>query len=145
MKRGLILVTGSTRGDVELAKKAEAADFDSVFSIEFFNRHGYVVLGAVAEATSRIRFGSAIANSFTRTPLLHASAAMDLDELSGGRMILGLGSGTRRMNFRAGPSHRRTGSFTARRVRRAKGRRLSFRRRVLEPEGPHVLQAGGGP
>jgi probable F420-dependent oxidoreductase len=98
MKRGLILVTGSTRGDVELAKKAEAADFDSVFSIEFFNRHGYVVLGAVAEATSRIRFGSAIANSFTRTPLLHASAAMDLDELSGGRMILGLGSGTRRMN-----------------------------------------------
>jgi probable F420-dependent oxidoreductase len=98
MKNGLILVTGSTRGDVELAVKAEAAGFDSVFSIEFFNRHGYVVLGAVAQATSRIQFGSAIANSFTRTPLLHASAAMDLDELSGGRMILGLGSGTRRMN-----------------------------------------------
>jgi probable F420-dependent oxidoreductase len=45
-----------------------------------------------------VRLGTAIANSFTRSPLLHASAAMDLDELSGGRMVLGLGSGTRRMN-----------------------------------------------
>jgi alkanesulfonate monooxygenase SsuD/methylene tetrahydromethanopterin reductase-like flavin-dependent oxidoreductase (luciferase family) len=33
-----------------------------------------------------------------RTPMLAASAAMDIDELSGGRMILGLGSGTERMN-----------------------------------------------
>ena len=45
-----------------------------------------------------MRIGTAIANAFTRTPLLHASAALDLDELSGGRMVLGLGSATRRMN-----------------------------------------------
>jgi probable F420-dependent oxidoreductase len=98
MRHGLILVSGSVRGDVELAQRAEAAGFDSVFTIEFFNRHGYVPLGAIAQATSRIRIGTGIANAFTRSPLLHASAAMDLDELSGGRMILGLGSGTRRMN-----------------------------------------------
>jgi probable F420-dependent oxidoreductase len=91
-------VSGSVRGDVALAQRAERAGFDSVFSIEFFNRHGFVSLGAIAQATSRIRIGSAIANAFTRSPLLHASAAMDLDELSGGRMVLGLGSATRRMN-----------------------------------------------
>lgn len=77
---------------------AEAAGFDGVYTIEFFNRHGYAPLGAIAQATERVRIGTAIANAFTRSPLLHASAAMDLDELSGGRMVLGLGSATRRMN-----------------------------------------------
>jgi probable F420-dependent oxidoreductase len=98
MRIGLILTGGSARGDVDLAVRAEAAGFDAVFTIEFFNRHGYVPLGAIAEATRRVTIGTAIANAFTRTPLLHASAAMDLDELSGGRLILGLGSATRRMN-----------------------------------------------
>ncbi|MGE4652794.1 MAG: LLM class flavin-dependent oxidoreductase [Myxococcota bacterium] len=98
MRIGLILTGGSARADVELAERAEAAGFDGVYSIEFFNRHGYVSLGAIAQATSRVRIGSAIANAFTRTPLLHASAAMDLDELSAGRFVLGLGSATRRMN-----------------------------------------------
>jgi probable F420-dependent oxidoreductase len=98
MKIGLILVGGSARADVDLAIRAEAAGLASVFSIEFFNRHGYVTLGAIAQATERIRIGTGIANAFTRSPLLHASAAMDLDELSRGRMVLGLGSATRRMN-----------------------------------------------
>jgi probable F420-dependent oxidoreductase len=98
MRIGLILTAGSARGDVELARRAEAAGFDGVYAIEFFNRHGFAALGAIAQATRRVRIGTAIANAFTRTPLLHASAAMDLDELSGGRMVLGLGSGTRRMN-----------------------------------------------
>jgi probable F420-dependent oxidoreductase len=98
MKIGLVLTGGSARGDLDLALRAEAAGFDGVYAIEFFNRHGYAALGAIAGATSRVRIGTAIANAFTRTPLLHASAAMDLDELSGGRMVLGLGSATRRMN-----------------------------------------------
>ncbi len=98
MRMGLILTAGSARGDVELAQRADDAGFDAVFSVEFFNRHGYVPLGAIAQATRRVRIGTGIVNAFTRTPLLHASAAMDLDEISGGRMILGLGSGTRRMN-----------------------------------------------
>jgi len=98
VRHGLILTGGSARRDVELAVRAEAAGFDAVFSIEFFNRHGYVPLGAIAQATRRVRIGTAIANAFIRTPLLHASAALDLDDLSGGRMILGLGSATRRMN-----------------------------------------------
>jgi probable F420-dependent oxidoreductase len=98
MRIGMILTAGSARGDVALARRAEAAGLDGVYTIEFFNRHGYAPLGAIAEATQRVRIGTAIANAFTRSPLLHASAAMDLDELSAGRMVLGLGSATRRMN-----------------------------------------------
>jgi probable F420-dependent oxidoreductase len=98
MQIGMILMTGTTKGDIDLAIRAEAAGLDSVFTVEFFNRHGYVPLGAIAHATQRIRIGTGIANSFTRSPMLHASAAMDLDDISGGRMILGLGSATRRMN-----------------------------------------------
>ena len=98
MRIGLILTAGTARGDVDMAVRAEAAGFDGVYTIEFFNRHGYVPLGAIAQATSRVRIGTGIANAFTRSPLLHASAAMDLDELSGGRLVLGLGSATRRMN-----------------------------------------------
>jgi probable F420-dependent oxidoreductase len=98
MRIGIVLTGGSARADVELAVRAEAAGLDGVYTIEFFNRHGYAPLGAIAQATSRVRIGTAIANAFTRSPLLHASAAMDLDELSGGRMVLGLGSATRRMN-----------------------------------------------
>jgi len=98
MQHGLILTGGTARGNVALAQAAERAGLDSVLSVEFFNQHAFAVLGAIAATTSRVRLGSGIANAFTRAPLVHATAAMDLDELSGGRMLLGLGSGTRRMN-----------------------------------------------
>src|SRR5215470_5776784 len=98
MQRGLILTAGTVRGNVELAQRAERAGFDTVLSVEFFNQHAFAVLGAIAATTERIRLGTGIANAFTRAPLVHATAAMDLDELSRGRMVLGLGSGTRRMN-----------------------------------------------
>lgn len=83
---------------VRLAQDAEAAGFDSVWTIEFFNRNGFVAVGAMAAATKRIRVGTGIAYAFMRTPMLDASAAMDIDEISGGRMVLGLGSGTKGMN-----------------------------------------------
>ncbi|MFN8641830.1 MAG: LLM class flavin-dependent oxidoreductase [Candidatus Binatia bacterium] len=98
MRRGLILTAGSTRGNLELAQEAERAGFERVLSVEFFNQHAFAVLGAIAATTARIGIGTGIANAFTRSPMVHATAAMDLDELSGGRMVLGLGSGTRRMN-----------------------------------------------
>ncbi len=98
MRRGLILTAGSARGNLTLAQEAERAGFDTVLTVEFFNQHAFAVLGAIAATTSRIQIGTGIANAFTRAPLVHATAAMDLDELSGGRMVLGLGSGTRRMN-----------------------------------------------
>jgi alkanesulfonate monooxygenase SsuD/methylene tetrahydromethanopterin reductase-like flavin-dependent oxidoreductase (luciferase family) len=51
----------------------------------------------MALRTSTIELGSAIAYAFGRTPLVLAAEARDLDELSCGRITLGLGTGTRRM------------------------------------------------
>src|SRR5947199_841063 len=97
--RGISLVT-SSGGPAELAEAArlaERAGFESVWATEFVDRSATVALGAMAQATSAIELGSAIAYAFGRTPLVLAAEARDLDELSGGRMTLGLGTGTRRM------------------------------------------------
>ncbi|MDA1075888.1 MAG: LLM class flavin-dependent oxidoreductase, partial [Proteobacteria bacterium] len=98
MQYGLILGSPRIADQIKTAQRAEAAGFDSVWTIEFFNMHGLARLMAVAAATERVKVGSAIAYAFMRTPMLAASAAMDIDEVSNGRMVLGLGSGTERMN-----------------------------------------------
>jgi probable F420-dependent oxidoreductase len=56
-----------------------------------------LALAAAALETERIELGTAIAWAFARSPLLTAVTALDLDEMSGGRFVLGLGTGTRRM------------------------------------------------
>ena len=96
---GISLVT-STGGPEELAEAArlaEEAGFASVWATEFYDRSAIVALAAMAQATQTIELGSAIAYGFGRTPLVLAAEARDLDELSGGRLTLGLGTGTRRM------------------------------------------------
>ena len=98
MKYGLILTAPSIQAQMDLARRADDAGFESVWTTEFFNQHGLVRLAAVATATRNVKLGTAIAYAFMRTPMLAASAAMDIDEISGGRMILGLGTGTRSMN-----------------------------------------------
>ncbi|HJL61136.1 MAG TPA: LLM class flavin-dependent oxidoreductase [Pseudomonadales bacterium] len=98
MKYGLILGSASIQGQIDTAIKAEQAGFESVWGTEFFNANGLVRLAAVASQTSSIQIGSAIAYAFMRTPMLAATGAMDIDEISGGRFILGLGTGTKRMN-----------------------------------------------
>jgi probable F420-dependent oxidoreductase len=98
VRLGLILAAPSIADQVTAAQRAEAAGFHSVWTIEFFNQHGFVRLAAVGAATARVQLGTGIAYAFMRTPMLAATAAMDIDEISGGRTILGLGSGTRSMN-----------------------------------------------
>src|SRR2546430_8768149 len=96
---GISLVT-STGGPRELgdaARRAQEAGFASVWATEFYDRSATVALAAMAQATSTIELGSAITYAFGRTPLVTAAEARDLDELSGGRLTLGLGTGTRRM------------------------------------------------
>jgi len=96
---GVSLVTsfGGPRDLAEAAAACERAGFDSVWATEFYDRSATIALAAMAQATSTIVLGSAIAYAFGRTPLVLAAEARDLDELSGGRMIVGLGTGTRRM------------------------------------------------
>ena len=94
MQHGIILGAPTIQGQIDTAVRAERAGFDAGWTIDFCNAHGLVRLAAVATATEKVQLGTAIAYAFMRTPLLAATAAMDIDEISGGRMILGLGSGT---------------------------------------------------
>ena len=56
-------------------------------------REVYVTMGAAAQATRRATLGTAVTNPLTRHVTVTASAAFTLHELSGGRMILGIGAG----------------------------------------------------
>jgi probable F420-dependent oxidoreductase len=76
----------------EFAALAEDAGFDSVWDYEFY-RNPFITHALNAHATSRIQLGTGIAAAATRTPFEMANAAADVDELSGGRMILGLSTG----------------------------------------------------
>ena len=97
MRLGLLLELPTQRENVEIARRAEQAGFDSVWAPEFHNHSGPLALAAAAAVTERIELGTAIAWAFGRSPLLTAVTALDLDEMSGGRFVLGLGTGTRRM------------------------------------------------
>jgi probable F420-dependent oxidoreductase len=79
------------------ARLAEDAGFESVWATEFYDHSATVGIAAMSAASTRIGVGSAIAYAFGRTPLVLAAEAADLDELSGGRLTLGLGTGTQRM------------------------------------------------
>jgi len=93
----LVTSSGGPTELAEAARLAEEAGFESVWATEFYDRSATVALAAMAQATERIELGSAIAYAFGRTPVVLAAEARDLDELSGGRLTLGLGTGTRRM------------------------------------------------
>src|SRR4051794_12942705 len=93
----LVTSSGGPAELAEAARRAEEAGFESVWATEFYDRSATVALAAMAQATEEIQIGSAIAYAFGRTPVVLAAEARDLDELSGGRLTLGLGTGTRRM------------------------------------------------
>ena len=56
-------------------------------------RDVYITLAAIAQSTSRIQLGTGITNPYTRHPAVTAASIATLDELSGGRAMLGIGAG----------------------------------------------------
>ncbi|WP_063007703.1 LLM class flavin-dependent oxidoreductase [Nocardia kruczakiae] len=81
----------------ELAREAEDIGCTAVWTSELYSRSATVPMAALAAGTSTIRIGSNIAYGVGRSPLMWAAEARDLDELSGGRIILGIGNGTPKM------------------------------------------------
>jgi probable F420-dependent oxidoreductase len=82
-----------------MAKAAEDAGFESCWAAET-THSAFVPAAAAIQATSRIKVGTAIALAFPRSPTITAMEAADLDELSGGRFICGLGSQVKGVNER---------------------------------------------
>ncbi len=74
-----------------LAAEAERLGFSGLWFTES-SHSPFLLCGAAALATDRIRFGTDIAVAFPRSPMVTAQAAWDLSQASDGRFILGLGS-----------------------------------------------------
>ncbi len=97
--RAITLQLDDVNEVARLAKMAEDARFSLVWGIDTPRSNAFVQMAAMAANTKTIHIGSGIARAFVRGPLQTAAAAVDLDRLSHGRMLLGLGSGTRKQNL----------------------------------------------
>jgi F420-dependent oxidoreductase-like protein len=75
-----------------IVKEAESAGFDSVWAAEAYGSDTASVLAWLASHTERVKIGSAIFQIPGRTPAMTAMTAATLDQLSNGRMLLGIGS-----------------------------------------------------
>jgi F420-dependent oxidoreductase-like protein len=82
---------GPPPGAAESVLEAERLGFDSIWTAEAYGSDALMPLAWWGAATERIKLGTAIVQISARTPAATAMAAMTLDHLSGGRVILGLG------------------------------------------------------
>ncbi|MEA2189931.1 MAG: hypothetical protein QOI73_52, partial [Solirubrobacteraceae bacterium] len=72
-----------------IVQEAERLGYDSVWAAEAYGSDAATVLGWLAGLTSTIKLGSAIFQMPGRTPAMTAMTAATIDQLSGGRMLLG--------------------------------------------------------
>jgi alkanesulfonate monooxygenase SsuD/methylene tetrahydromethanopterin reductase-like flavin-dependent oxidoreductase (luciferase family) len=87
----------------DAARAAEAAGFDTFWTADHLAGEVmaapampecFTTLGAIAAVTSRIRLGPLVANAANRLPVITANSAATLQQVSGGRCVLGLGAGS---------------------------------------------------
>jgi F420-dependent oxidoreductase-like protein len=136
---------GLTREDqLAIVREAERLGYDSVWAAEAYGSDAATILGWVAGQTTKIRLGSAIFQMPGRSPAMTAMTAATLDQLSDGRMILGIGSSGPQVaegwhGQRFGRQIQRTREYVAV-VRKVLAReRLEFHGETLElplPDGP---------
>ena len=91
---------------VDIAVKAEELGYDSIWVYDHFHNvprpaheavfECWTTIAAISQRTSRVRLGQMVAAEPYRNPLLTARLQSDLDRLSDGRSILGLGIGWNR-------------------------------------------------
>ena len=93
MKLGLMAAGFGPQIKVDVAriKEAEALGFDSVWTAEAWGSDAITPLAWIAAQTSKIKLGTAIMQMQARTPAMCAMQVMTVDQLSGGRMIVGIG------------------------------------------------------
>ena len=136
---------GLTREDQqEIAQEAERLGYDSIWTAEAYGSDSATILGWLAGITTKIKLGSAIFQMPGRSPAMTAMTAATIDNLSDGRMLLGIGSSGPQVaegwhGQRFGKQIQRTREYVEV-VRKALAReRLSFKGETLElplPDGP---------
>src|SRR3954463_15659800 len=129
---------------LKLVREAESLGYDSVWTAEAYGSDAATILGWLAQATETIKLGSAIFQMPARSAAMTAMTAATLDQLSNGRMLLGIGSSGPQVaegwhGQRFGRQLQRTREYVAV-VRSALAReRLEFKGETLElplPDGP---------
>jgi alkanesulfonate monooxygenase SsuD/methylene tetrahydromethanopterin reductase-like flavin-dependent oxidoreductase (luciferase family) len=104
MKFGLVLPYAGARHDADLARLAEDAGWDGVFLGDaIWCVDPMIVMTAAAMVTSRVRLGTLVTPMPIRIPWKLASESAALDNLSNGRLILGLGTGAVWMGWQCFP------------------------------------------
>jgi F420-dependent oxidoreductase-like protein len=76
---------------VPIAQEVERLGYDSIWTAEAWGSDAFTPLAWIGAHTSRVRLGTSVVQLSARTPTATAMAALTLDHLSGGRVILGLG------------------------------------------------------
>ncbi len=79
-------------GMIALAKQAEDLGYDTIWCSEVYTYDAFTTLTQLACETTTIKLGTNIAQIYARTPALLATTAASIDQLSGGRFILGVGA-----------------------------------------------------
>ena len=77
---------------LELAREAERAGVGSIWVPEFWAYDAFTPLAAIAARTERVRLVTGIAQLGARTPAMLAMSAMSMQNISGGRFVLGIGT-----------------------------------------------------
>lgn len=89
---GCFISTGrSLESAIERVKLAESLGYEAVYTTHIAGRESLTVLTAYALSTTRIRLGTGVVPIYSRTPATMAQTAATIDDLSGGRLTLGLG------------------------------------------------------
>ncbi|HEY1594119.1 MAG TPA: LLM class flavin-dependent oxidoreductase [Thermoleophilaceae bacterium] len=76
---------------LQRVERAEALGYESAYTTHIAGRDSLIVLAAYASRTERMKLGTGVLPIYSRTPVATAQAAATIDELSAGRMVLGLG------------------------------------------------------
>ncbi len=92
---GTVLNPRTLQDAIDQAKLADVLGYDSIWSTDGMSRDAFVLLGACAPATTRVGLGTAIVTILPRHPSVMARSALSLNEVSGGRFRLGIGTGHR--------------------------------------------------
>jgi len=129
---------------LDIARTAESLGYDSIWTAEAYGSDAATVLAWLAAGTSRIKLGSGIFQIPARSAAMTAMTAATIDNLSGGRMLLGLGSSGPQVSegfhgVRFGKQLQRTREYVAV-VRMALAReKVEFHGETIElplPDGP---------
>lgn len=92
MATGCFISPGrSLQGAIERVQLAESLGYEAVYTTHIAAHESLTVLTAYALSTSKIRLGTGVVPIYSRTPATMAQTAATIDDLSGGRLTLGLG------------------------------------------------------